>query len=77
MKEKLREIDDRLFFHGDLKAHIANFTVEFKRPGGGDWTYRDFVRLSGESEKKEENKEKLTLKKARQTLGSTFKLNEN
>lgn len=76
IKDKIRENDDKLFFHGDLKAHIANFTVEFKKQGGGEWTYKDFVRLSGESDKKEEKK-KLTLKEARQSLGSTFKLNQN
>ncbi len=73
---KRNELDDRLWFHGDLKAHIANFTKDIKKVGGGEWTYKDFVRLSYEVEQ-QKVKEKLTLKKAKQTLGSTFKLNSN
>ena len=66
--------DEKLFFFGDLKAHIANFNPWIQRLDKKEWTYKDFFKLSTD---KEEKKEKLTLKKAKQTLGSRFIINQN
>jgi hypothetical protein len=62
--------EDKLWMLGVLQAHIANCLAAKadKKP----WTYRDFIRLKGDEDVV---KEKLTLKKAKQTLGSKFNLN--
>lgn len=63
--------EDKIFTLGVLEAHIANCMVG-KKENGQPWSYKDFVNLKGEPEVK---KEKLTLKKAKQNLGSKFNLN--
>jgi hypothetical protein len=68
--EQKREND--LWMFGALQATIANCLV-----GKEDktvWTYKDFVSLKTDI-KKEVTKEKLTLKKAKEALGSKFNLN--
>lgn len=72
VERKQIEIDNALWFHGDMKACIAKYTNQLKKLSGEEWTYKDFVRLSTE---KEQAREKLTLKKAKESLGSKFKLN--
>ncbi len=67
-EEKKKQEEERLIFHSDLKAHIANCLTTKK--DGSQWTYEDFI-----NKVQEEGKKKLTLKEARKRLGSTFNLN--
>ena len=70
-ERKKIEIENKVWFHSDLKAHIANFSM-YKKVGGGFWDADDFLK-----KKVEEKTEKLTMKEARQRLGSTFTMHSN
>lgn len=71
IEEAEQEHEQKIITLGVLEAHIANCMVG-KKENGQPWSYKDFVTLRGEPEVK---KEKLTLKKAKQNLGSKFNLN--
>lgn len=67
------EVSDRTWLHADMKAHIANFSM-YKKRGGGQWTAEDFIKKPDQENKQ---KEKLTLKEAKASLGSRFIMNNN
>ena len=73
MLQNIKRRDEIAWIHGDLKAHIANCTVRKKEDP--IYTYKDFVRLSGEKEQEVKKPEPASLKKAKQLLGSKFNLN--
>jgi hypothetical protein len=71
-KRSEEELKEKIFLHADMKAHIANFSM-YKKMGGGQWTADDFIKKPVQ----DAPKEKLTLKKAKQSLGSKFIMHSN
>lgn len=71
VEEEEQRQQNELWKFGELEAHIANCLAprEDKQP----WKREHFITLKGD--KKEVKKERLTLKQAKQALGSKFNLN--
>lgn len=70
-REKVEQ-ENILWLHADLKAHLANLAPVKDKPNGG-FTAKDFMR----SVQEDKPKKKLTLKEAKQSLGSKFFISEN
>lgn len=71
-REKVEQ-ENILWLHADLKAHMANLTPGIKdRPASG-YTAKDFLAHVQD----DKPKKKLSLKEAKQNLGSKFFISEN
>lgn len=68
-ENKKSEVEGQLIMLKELFAHIANFSM-YKKKDGSFFTRKDF-----EPVEKLEGGQKLTMKQAKQRLGSKFNLN--
>lgn len=68
------DLERQFWFLGQLEAHIAN--VMSPKTDGTPWQRQDFIKLPSEILKDiEVEKPKLSLKRAKELLGSKFTLN--